>query len=70
MNISQKPREEFWEEIFTTRDSSQKWLKFEVYSPLIWGAKGEIFIPACYLGNMNECLYRIFRKYVPEIKGV
>ena len=29
-----------------TRDSSQKWLKFEVYSPLIWGAKGEIFIPA------------------------
>ena len=28
-----------------TRDSSQKWLKFKVYSPLIWGAKGEIFIP-------------------------
>ena len=26
-------------------DSSQKWLKLEVYSPLIWVAKGEIFIP-------------------------
>ena len=27
------------------RDSAQEWLKFGVYYPLIWGAKGEIFIP-------------------------
>ena len=36
-------------ESLVARDYSQKWPKFEVYSPLIWGAKGEIFIPAVYL---------------------
>ena len=48
INISHKLREEFLKGRFLkkdTRDSSQKWLKLEVYSPLIWGAKGEIFIP-------------------------
>ena len=55
INISQKPRENFLKGRYlgkkfekrqgrmsgdpATRDSSQKWLKFEVYSPLIWVAK-------------------------------
>ena len=45
---------------FRTRDSSQKWLKFEVYSPLIWGAKREIFIPVRFV-NLTS---KLSKKYV------
>ena len=42
------------------RDSSQKWLRLEVYSPLIWGAKGEIIFRLFPIISISQKFFSIF----------